>query len=256
MQTDARSYAARDLLPLLTGLASGLTADPAAPAMLDRLAAWNGDMARDAVEPMVYMAWLREISRLLYRDELGDSFGRFADVRPLVIERMLSRAHEWCDDVTTDSAETCAVIAGRGLDAALELLRTRLGDDPDEWQWGRPHVAAFQHPVLRRVPLLRNLFGSVIATDGGPFTVNRGTAQLSGGDGLFAHIHGPGLRAVFDLADLDASRFMIASGQSGHPLSPYYVDTTPLWRDGNTLTLSGDSPTLQRDAIATLRLQP
>jgi penicillin amidase len=169
---------------------------------------------------------------------------------------MLAERQAWCDDVTTDGTETCATIAGRALDAALALLRRHLGDDVSAWRWGDMHRAAFRHPVVGRVPFLRDLFGTIVATDGGPFTIARGTARLAGGDDLFAHIHGSGLRAVFDLSNLAASRYMIASGQSGHPLSPYYTDTTPIWRDGGTLTLFGDRQTLERDAVAILRLAP
>lgn len=256
MQLDSRSYAARDLLTLMIGLAKGSTADPAAPAMLATLSRWDGTMARDAVEPLLYMAWMREISRALYRDELGISFGLLTGLQPRAVERMLADRQVWCDDVTTEPRENCAQIAGGAFDDALALLRRQLGDDPSGWRWADLHKASFRHPIVRYVPGLRELFGTTVATDGGPFTVNRGTAQFAGGDDLFAHIHGPGLRAVFDLADLDASQFMIASGQSGHPLSAYYVDTTPAWRDGATLTLSGDAPSLQRDAVATLELSP
>jgi penicillin amidase len=56
-------------------------------------------------------------------------------------------------------------------------------------------------------------------------------------DRLFNHIHGAGLRAVYDLADLDGSRFMIAPGQSGNPLSRNYRDLIAPWASGETLTL-------------------
>ena len=256
MQTDTRSGEVQSLLPLAIALARGNTSDPTAPALLERLATWNGDMTRDSAEPLFYMAWMREIGRQIYRDELGDAFGHFDDFRPRILVRMLGERQGWCDDIDTGPTESCATIAGRSLDAALALLRDRLGDDVADWRWGDLHQAAFRHPVVGRVPLLRDLFGTVIATDGGPFTINRGTARLGDGDHLFAHIHGAGLRAVFDLAALDQSRYMIASGQSGHPLSPFYTDTTPIWRDGGTLTLSGDRQTLQREAVAILRLEP
>jgi penicillin amidase len=256
LQLDNISYAARDLLPLVIGLARAKASDPAAAAMLDRLVRWDGAMSRDGVEPLVYMAWMRELSRLLYRDELGDSFGRYHDIRPYVVRRMLTERPAWCDDVATPQREDCGLVAGRSFDAALTSLRDRLGSDMAAWRWGALHRAAFRHPVVGRVPFLRDLFGTVIATDGGPFTINRGSARLLGGDDLFAHIHGAGLRAVFDLADLDRSRFVIASGQSGHPLSPFYDDTTTLWRDGGTFTLAGDAAALRRDAVAILRLLP
>jgi penicillin amidase len=66
--------------------------------------------------------------------------------------------------------------------------------------------------------------------------------RLAGeGDGVFEDVHGPGFRAVYDLADLDNSRFMIATGQSGNPLSPHYGDLAERWRDGHYVKLVGDA---------------
>lgn len=256
LQMDSRSDAARDLLRLMTGLAGGLTTDPEANEMLARLTRWDGTMARGAVEPLVYMAWARELSRRLYRDETGEAFDRFLGFRPNTVRHMLVERQTWCDDIGTPRREKCAEIAARAFDTALAMLRKRLGEDISAWRWGTVHKAEFRHPILRRIPVLGRLFGIAIETDGGPDTINRGTARLSGDPGLFAHVHGPGLRAVFDLANLDAARFMIASGQSGHPLSPYYTDTTESWRDGKTLLLSGSFAALRRKAVAVMTLEP
>jgi penicillin amidase len=65
-------------------------------------------------------------------------------------------------------------------------------------------------------------------------------------------VHGPGYRAVYDLADLDNSRFMIATGQSGNLLSPLYGNLTQRWRDGKYLKLVGDKTVPLRQ----LRLTP
>jgi penicillin amidase len=53
----------------------------------------------------------------------------------------------------------------------------------------------------------------------------------------FENIHGAGYRAVYDLADLENSRFVIAGGQSGHPLSRHYRDLAGLWATGKVIRL-------------------
>src|SRR3546814_17401760 len=88
------------------------------------------------------------------------------------------------------------------------------------WRWGEAHAARFNHALLGRLPVLRDLFTYSIEADGGNDTVNRATARLGGNpDTLFEDVHGAGFRAVSDLENLDRSRFMIATGQSGNPLS-------------------------------------
>ena len=56
---------------------------------------------------------------------------------------------------------------------------------------------------------------------------------------------GAGYRGVYDLADPDSSVFVIATGQSGHPLSRHYDDLAERWRRGEYVTMSLD-PTLAR----------
>src|SRR3546814_3081445 len=86
------------------------------------------------------------------------------------------------------------------------------------------------------------LFTYSIEADGGNDTVNRATARLGGNpDTLFEDVHGAGFRAVYDLENLDRSRFMIATGQSGNPLSHLYGNLTLRWRDGQTVSLAPET---------------
>jgi penicillin amidase len=49
---------------------------------------------------------------------------------------------------------------------------------------------------------------------------------------------------------------MVATGVSGHPLSPHYANLTPLWRLGQYMPMSMDPETFGPNAIGTLVLQP
>ena len=73
---------------------------------------------------------------------------------------------------------------------------------------------------------------------------------------MFNHIHGPGYRAIYDLENLADSRFMIATGQSGHPLSRHYDDLVERWRDGAYIRLAGTAEELAANAAGTLILEP
>lgn len=75
-------------------------------------------------------------------------------------------------------------------------------------------------------------------------------------DSPFASVHGPSYRAVYDLADLDNSRFMQASGQSGHLLSPHYGDLNRRWRDGRTIRIPAEPSVGPKEKLAVLRLVP
>jgi len=254
IQGDIVSPAAHELLPLMLLLLDP-PADPIAKAALALLDNWDGAMARSLPQPLIYTAWLRSLGRQLYGDELGPLAPRYRGIRPRVLQRMLKDKTVWCDDTGTAAIEDCVATVSTAFAGAIGELTKRLGDDPAAWRWGDLHVARFDHPLLRRIPLLRDLFAVTIATDGGDFTINRGTPQ-STGKNPFTHVHGAGLRAIFDLADLDSSRLMIATGQSGHIRSKFFSDTTRDWRDGRYLVLKGDRAALRKITTGELTLQP
>ncbi|MCS6920736.1 MAG: penicillin acylase family protein, partial [Elioraea sp.] len=123
------------------------------------------------------------------------------------------------------------------LEQAIESLRERFGTRPiSAWRWGEAHVAGFAHPLLRFVPGLGPRFGARMETPGDGETVLRAGFR-GAGRAAFENVHGPVFRAVYDLADLDRSLFVVAPGQSGHPASPHFRDLASLWLAGGTLTI-------------------
>ncbi|WP_448205545.1 penicillin acylase family protein [Azospirillum sp. sgz302134] len=252
-QLDTLSLPALDLLPLL------LKAPVDGPRMAEavgRLKAWDGRMDRDRPEPLIFDWWLRELVRTLFADKLGTLFPPYWDLRPRAVKHVLTEAPQWCDDVTTPVKETCDAVVTGALKSALAQIEQRHGPDMAKWRWGDEHKADLTHRLLGRIPLLDRLFDLTIETDGGAFTVNRGTTRPRDPQQPFAHVHGAGLRAVYDLADLGNSRFMIATGQSGNPLSPYWGDLVRSWRDGGTLRLTGDPGALAAEGAKRLTLTP
>ena len=224
IQNDTVSLSARELLPLL------LAAVPDV-----RLRAWDGDMDRRRPEPLIYMAWVREAMQAVFADELGPLFEDWWAYRPLVLRHALLERPAWCDDARTKPKETCEDRLALAHRRAVAFLQEGYGAEAPPW--GEAHRARFSHPVAGRIPLLRNLLDREIATSGGPTAVNRGGSRFRDARNPFQHAHGAGYRAIYDLEDLDRSRFIQAVGQSGNPFSPHYDDLMELWRDGNYITL-------------------
>jgi penicillin amidase len=221
-----------------------------------RLEAWDRVMRADAAEPLVFAAWYRELSRLIYEDELGDLFDAFWHVRPQFMELILTGRQIWCDDVRTDPVETCAELAAAALDAALLDLDRRFGDDPEGWRWGDAHVARMSHPLFANQPLLGRVFDIAAASGGDSVTVDVGHFDPRNQRWPFASTHAPTYRGIYDLADLDASRFVSATGQSGNPLSRHYRDLTRLWAAGGSVPIGRDRAGYGPGAIGTLALEP
>lgn len=253
IQLDTVSLMARDVLPLMLSRTPETESRKAVLAMLGR---WSGEMSRRRPEPLIFIAWLRAFNAAVYGDELGPLLSRYWGHRPRFITHVLTRNPAWCDDVTTDAAESCAERLGRSLDQAITELSDRFGDEPDSWRWGDVHKARLHHRLLGRIPLLGRFANIELPTDGGFYTVNRGANWLGNESAPYAHVHGAGLRAIYDLSDLSRSRFMIATGQSGNPLSRHYRDLAEPWRDGRWLTLDSDREALEQGGHGRLTLRP
>ncbi len=255
MQMDDISLGARQIVgQLLKTLGEGPFGDPAVSAAVGLLRDWSGEMSRDRPEPLIYSAWLAATLHRIFGDELGDIMGDMRQISPGPLLRALSDnvppSLNWCDDKRTDAAETCRDIVSGSLSQALAELATEHGTDPRAWRWGAVHKARFEHRIFSRIPGVGALLTPEVATDGGDQTVNRGTSALLSERTPFRHIHGAGLRVVFDLGDLDRSAFSIALGQSGNPFSPYSLTYLNDWADGRYRAL-GPTP---EASIGTLHL--
>lgn len=253
MQADTVSLFAVDVLPYLTAIApSGAQAKAA----LDLMSAWNGDMVADRPEPLIFQAWIRKFSKLVTEDELGDlqalSWGR----KGPFLHRVLSQRQKWCDDTRTEPTETCAQMLERALDEALDWISERQGSDMADWQWGQEHIAIGAHRPFSRVPVLRDFFDINGPVPGSTYTVNVGDFRIFNSDRPFASVHGPGLRAVYDLADPEKSLFIHSTGQSGNPLSPYYSSFAEKWRRVEYIPMVTDRAAIAEQAIGTLMLNP
>ncbi len=238
LQLDTLSLGAGELLPLLLEVPPRSRRGRQAA---EALAAWDLRMVRDRPEPLIFYAWVTALNQLLTADELGPDSGEFQRPDTVLLTSILSEHPDWCDDRSTAAREDCPTQVLAALELALDILTARFGEDMTIWHWGVAHRARFPHPVLSRIPVIGDAFSYDVATDGGEDTINRGGLRFGGtAETRFEHIHGAGLRAVYDLSNLDNSRFMIATGQSGNPLSPLYGNLAEAWRDGRTLKLVVD----------------
>lgn len=201
---------------------------------------WDGTAARDRPEPLIYAAWVNRLYRAIFADEVKEHFESMAGLRPQPLLQVLTRRRHWCDDVATPDPEGCEDLIERSLTQAVADLSATWGADMTGWAWGKAHPARFENPVLGRVPWLDRLANLEVSSDGDDFTVARGAYRIDDGLTRFPQHHGAGLRVVFDLADLANSRFVIATGQSGHPLSRHYASMLEAWRDNRLIWPAGE----------------
>jgi penicillin amidase len=256
IQLDDRERFAVDVLPGMLALAKPTEARATkAHAMLK---AWDLRMRPDRPEPLMFAAWMRAFTKALAADELGELFPRVWNDRPSFITAVIAgeaAAASFCDDAATKTAETCADVLTASLASAMSELTDTYGEDLAAWRWGEAHRATFSHTAFGFLPVLRDIFALRAPMGGGISTIQR-AAYRYGSSEPFAAVHGSGYRAVYDLGSPNESIFMIATGQSGNIYSPHYGDLTPRWARGEYLRMTTDKPEIERNAAATLVLQP
>ncbi len=253
MQGDSVSRLARELLPVALAARPGTEPGKRAHALL---AGWKGEMAAGSAAPLVFASWYRELTRLVYADELGDMFRDAWEFRAAFMMAVLKgeRGYQrWCDDIGTAATEDCATHAARAFDLAAIDLERRFGE-PARWRWGLAHRAAGDHRPFGFFPVVKHLFNVAPETSGDGYSINVGQYTLRDEERPFANRHSGSLRAIYDLSDLDRSLFMQSTGQSGNVLSPWYSNFAERWSKVEYIAI----PT-QRESVKTahtLTLKP
>jgi penicillin amidase len=231
LQADTLSLAARDILAAVLPMA-GQPTDKLQAAALGALKAWDGAMDAGKVEPLVYSAWMRALTRRLFEDELGQEFSAYWDTHPRVLLAILGGKGRWCDDARTSVVESCPEQVQVSLADAIAELKKIHGSDPSRWRWGKAHRVELKHVVFGRIPVLGSLWGRTLELGGDSWTLLRAGTRFSADPAKpFRAHHIASLRAIMDVGAFEEALFLIPTGQSGHPLSPHFLDLAERWRD-------------------------
>jgi penicillin amidase len=251
---DIVSLSCRSLRDRIVGLeSSGLS--ERARNMHDRIAAWDGSMARDSVEAADVAEIRAQLVRLITDHE------RFARLRasafrdePALVWPLEFRVALALGTLLQQDPES---VFGTGAtwEALLRraLERAAAGTAPDTC-WGERHRPFFAHPLRGWSSDLDALLAAPAARLGGDLDCVFATGSPIGIFDMV--IVGSTARYVFDLGDRDAGGWIVPLGASGHPASPHFADQHQRWADGELLPIVSDWPRLEREATAQLRLSP
>jgi len=140
-------------------------------------------------------------------------------------------------------------------DAVVELTG-RLGEDPAQWRWGDLHTLLLANDTFGRsgIAPIEWLF-------------NRGPVAAAGGGGIvnanaWSAVLGytvnwvPSMRMIVDMSNLDASRWVQLSGNSGHAFHGNYDDQVELWRTGQDSPMRWSRSSIEAAAEDILTLEP
>ena len=252
MQADHLSLDVKELQPFIAMIAPSNDWARQAQAMLLK---WDGVMAKDRAEPLIYTAFLGALHKVLLEDKTGLPMNEKGPFSATTLLSLIRDHPSWCGSPGAPDPD-CRKALGRALDDGLALLVKRDGKDMSQWEWGAEHEALLRHQVYAHVPLFDRLSDLSLPSSGGFYTLDRGGGYEVAADMPFARTHGGGFRGLYDLADPAKSRFMIATGESGHIFSSHYGDLTPLWNDVRSIAIAGSEDELKQAGGEELTLKP
>jgi penicillin amidase len=249
IQHDVVSWNARQLTPLLGALAGS---DPEVESARAQLLRWNGEIAADSREALLYVAWENALLRRVAAGRVPASLvaefvARQAD---LLVAALLEPSTVWFDG--DDRARRAArdALLNEALAQAVDDTRRWAGAEMVDAAWGRFNVAAFMHPLGVTTRSRGRFNVGPFALPGYPDTVfssERPTTDRT---------LGPVFQFAVDVTDWDQSRAIIAPGQSEAPDSPHFADLAPLWSRGDYVPLPFTDDAVRAAAETTLILVP
>ncbi|PPK37062.1 penicillin acylase family protein [Pseudomonas laurylsulfatiphila] len=251
------AYGPRLLAPLLPVLRE-VVSDPAELKLVEQLAQWKGDYPLDSTSATLFNQFLFNLADATMHDELGNEFFETL-LSTRVIDAALPRVaanadSPWWDNRSTLGKETRADTVKAAWQASLAHLKSTLGADASQWQWGRAHTLTHGHPLGQQKPLDLVFNVGPFAAPGSHEVPNNLSAKI--GPAPWPVTYGPSTRRLIDFADPAHSLTVNPVGQSGVVFDSHYDDQAEAYIEGMYFQAHLNDEEVTANTRSTLKLLP
>ena len=251
------AYGPRLLAPLLPVLREVLK-DTAELKLVDQLAQWKGDYPLDSTSATLFNQFLFNLTDATMRDELGnDFFETLLSTRVIdaALPRLAATADSpWWDNRSTLGKETRADTVKAAWQASIAHLKSTLGADASQWQWGSAHTLTHGHPLGQQKPLDLIFNVGPFAAPGTHEVPNNLSAKI--GPAPWPVTYGPSTRRLIDFADPAHSLTVNPVGQSGVLFDRHFDDQAEAYIEGVYFQAHLNDEEVTANTRSTLKLLP
>jgi penicillin amidase len=258
LQTDLTSLVFREVRSVLLAL---VPKDSSSRRGLQLLTEWDGVVSGNSPAASVFELFLGELCQRACRVKAPNSWGVAAGVgvmklipgtcwnarrasftARLIVQQPAGFFESWPGEMVS-----C-------LSHVIDWLARDFGTDEHAWAWGRVRPLPLNHHLGQQKILASIYNRGPLPGYGDGTTVNQAGFEFwkpLRHSTVTAH-----QRAVIDVGNWGASRYVLLGGQSGNPLSDHYADLVPIWQQGRGVPIHWEDEAVAKHTISTLTLIP
>ena len=219
----------------------------------------------DSEAALIFNAIIKNLIINLYGDEislLGEEYlEAFLGTKYLITRKLREDIQNgkstWIDDINTlNKIEKIEEIIYKSIFDAIKEITNKYGSNWSNWKWGDAHTLTHKH-IFSKNKFLDWLFNLSV----GPFRSGGSNKTPNAGGFSFitpySQTSGASMRRIVDFSNLNETYFILPTGQSGIPNSPYYKDQSEMYHSGKYRTTWFDESYIKTSGVFKhLRLNP
>lgn len=205
---------------------------------------WDFIEHKDSEAALIFNVIVKNILFNLYGDEislLGENYvDAFSGINYLIYRKLREDIKDgkstWVDDVKTpNKIEEIEEIIYNSVIEGLNEIEELYGANWSNWKWGDAHSLKHKHLFNKNkfIDWFFSLSVGPYRSGGSNKTPNAGGYSLKK---PYKQTAGASMRRIVDFSNLNETRFILPTGQSGLPNSPHYKDQADMYHNGKYRT--------------------
>ncbi len=259
LQLDAISDAKSDITIFITEHLIDIPEEEKYSEAFEILKQWDGKCDLQSVAPTIFARFYFHIAQLTVSDELGpvlfDKMQGSYLLKKNLPTIIYNEKSPWWKNKSMDKINTRDEILTLAFMKTIDELVQEMGEDLQEWKWGKVHLVTHGHPIGKKKPMDKVFNVGPYSIAGGNQVINKMAFRISG-DAIHQVSSGPALRVILDFENIDEGVNVIPTGQSGNIFSPYYSDQAEMYVKGEYRLMIMDKETLLNMDHQTLKINP